>query len=479
VVEQLAASYPDRFAALTMHVNADGFETPWGQNRLDVFYALGSAVPTFMVDGFWNCPVGDYQLCVQQQLATPTDVTIELSGDQVQGDLWTVNARICLEGGGSRPVRLRVAPALEDRPGLPAYTTHLLMQDVLSADVVLPGSGCETVATNVKFDPVSWAQPDDIAVVAWAEAPTAGGPTTVYQAAVMRWPFPAGSQLTSIDVTPESVELAVGETVEFTAVGRDQFGAVFPLADPSWSLGDGVGTGEFDPFTGTTTTFTATGAGARQILCREGGVTGEAVVVISEAPALAAITIDPDSVQVDVDGEVSFTAAGVDQVGDPFPLDDPMWSVSGDGDGTFDPTSGAATTFTATYPGSCVVSCTQGDVVGTAAVEVLGDAPELTTITVSPASAELKVGDELELTAAGVDQYGRAFELTDPSWRLEGSATGSFDPATGAAATTFTATGEGSGQLICADGDVEGVAAITVSPAGLPAPRKATKRVVP
>ena len=50
MVEQLAASHPDRFAAVTMHVNGDGYDTPWGQNRLDVFYSLGSAVPTFMFD---------------------------------------------------------------------------------------------------------------------------------------------------------------------------------------------------------------------------------------------------------------------------------------------------------------------------------------------------------------------------------------------------------------------------------------------
>jgi plastocyanin len=479
VVEQLAASYPDRFAAVTMHVNGDGYDTPWGQNRLDFFYLLGSAVPTFMVDGFWNCPIGDYQLCVQQQLATPTDVTIELSGDQVQGDLWTVNAHVCLEGGGSRPVRVRVAPTLENHPELPTYTTHLLMQDVLSTDVVLPGSGCEMVTTSVKFDPLSWANQSDIVIVAWAEAPATCGPATVYQAAVMRWPFPAGSQLAVIEVTPTEVELAPGESVQLTATGRDQSGAVYPLDDPTWSLGAGNGTGSLDPTSGATTTFTATGAGTRQILCRDGDVVGAAIAVITDAPVLTAITIDPASAEVDVGGQVAFGASGLDQYGEPFPLDEPTWSVSGTGDGSFDPAAGAATTFTATVPGSSIVSCTQGDVVGAASVEILGDSAELAAITVNPASAQLRVGDEVVFTAEGVDQYGRPHELEDPSWRLDGTAAGSFDPASGAATTTFTATGEGSGAVICTSGGIEGAAEVTIGPAGLPAPRKPGRRVTP
>jgi hypothetical protein len=280
-------------------------------------------------------------------------------------------------------------------------------------------------------------------------------------------------------VTPTEISLAVGEFVQFTATGKDQFGEPFSLSNPSWSLGAGNGSGSLDPTTGSTTTFTATAAGTRQILCQDGHVTGTATAVILEAPVLTAITIDPSSVEVEVDGQVSFTAAGVDQYGNAFPLSDPTWSVSGTGDGILDPTTGVVTTFTASLPGSCVISCSWGDVTGTAEVEILGEAPRVDVITVSPATAQLRVGDSVELSATAVDQYGRTIALADPEWRVEGSASGTFDPASGDATTTFTATGEGSGQVICSDSGVDGAADVTVAPPGLPAPRKATRRVAP
>ena len=479
MVEQLANSYPDRLAVVTMHVNGDGYDTAWGQNRLDGFYNQGSAVPTFMVDGAVNCQPGDYQFCVEQELAVSTDVTIELSGTEVTAGTWDVTARVCLEAGGSRPVRVITASTLDNHPALPSYSTNLLMQDAFEANVTLPGGGCQDVTTRITFDALCIANPNDIAVVAWAEQPAASGPTTVYQAGIMHWPFPAGSRLATIEVTPTEIDLGVGESAQLTATGKDQFGEEIELTDPTWSLGGGNGAGSLDPTHGTTTTFTATAPGTRQILCRDGDVTGGAIAVISEAPVLTAITIDPGSVEVDVEGQVSFTAAGVDQYGDTFPLSDPSWTVSGTGDGSFDPATGTTTTFTASSPGSCIVSCTQDDVTGTAAVEVVGEAPRVDVITVSPASAQLRLGASVGFSATAVDQYGRTIALGDPAWRVEGSAAGSFDPASGSATTSFTATGEGSGQVICSDSGVDGAATVTIAPPGLPAPRKATKRVAP
>jgi hypothetical protein len=479
VVEQLAIDYPDRFAPLTMHVNGDGFDLPWGQHRLDVFYGVAGAVPTFMVDALWNCQSGDYRYYVEQQLAQPADMTIALSGNQVSGDKWDITARVCSESGGSRPVRVFTAATLDDHPDLPRYTTNVLMQKVFESDINLPGGGCQDVTNRITFDPVSTANSQNIAIVAWAQQPAASAPTTVYQAAIMRWPFPAGSQLTTIEVSPTDVTLAVGEEVEFTAVGKDQNGEDFPLTNPTWSLGSGAGGGMLDPATGTTTTFTATTPGTRQILCSEGDVTGGALVTITDAPRLASIAIDPASTTVAVDGQVAFTATGADQYGDDYPLTDPTWSIIGDGDGLFDPASGTTTTFTANYPGSATVSCTEGDVTATAGITIEGEAPRLAAIAISGAGGQIRVGDEIELTATGTDQYGRERALSDPAWRVEGDGDGVFDPMTGAAVTSFTATTEGSAQLICSEDGIDGAVAVEITRRALPAPRRIGGRVSP
>ena len=481
MVEQIAEDYPDRFAPLTMHLNGDSWTIPWGQDRSDVFYGLAGLTPTFMVDVLWDCRPSDYRYYVEQQLAVPTDVTLELSGSQVGGDTWDVTARVCFEGSGSRPVRVFIAPTLDHHADLQSYSTNLLMQQVSETDITLSGAGCENVTSRIKFDPVSMANTSNIVIIAWAQMPVTSAPTTVFQAGVMRWPFPAGSQLTTIEVTPTDVTMAVGEQIEFTAVGKDQSGEVVPLENPTWNLGgSGNGGGTFDPGSGSeTTTFTATMPGSRQVFCEEGGVGGAAVVTITETSQLTAIEIDPASVNVIVNGQVSYSATGVDQYGEDFPLTDPVWSISGNGDGIFDPATGATTTFTASYPGKIVVTCSQGDVAGTAALEITGEVPRLATIELTPGSAQLRVGDEIEFTATGGDQYGRAMELAEPAWRIEGDGDGQFDPPAGDVATTFTATAVGSAEIICTDDGVEATATLVIDVRSLPAPRKAHGRVTP
>ena len=481
MVEQIADDYPDRFAPMTMHLNGDPWTTPWGQNRIDVFYGLAGVTPTFMVDALWNCQLSDYRYYVEEQLAIPTDVTLELSGSQVGSDTWDVTARVCLEGGGSRPVRVYTAATLDEHPDLQRYSTNVLMQPATETDITLTGAGCEDVTSRIKFDPVSMANTSNIVIIAWAQMPATSAPTTVFQAGIMRWPFPVGSQLTTIEVSPMDVTMAVGEQIEFTAVGKDQSGAIIPLENPMWSLGgSGNGGGTFDPGGGSdTTTFTATMPGSRQVFCQDGGVSGAALVTITETAHLAAIEIDPASTTVSIDGHVTFSATGTDQYGVDYPLADPTWSISGDGEGSFDPATGVQTTFTATYPGDATISCTEGGVTATAEIEIEGDVPRVVAISISPDSAQLRIEDTLEFTATGTDQYGKAFELIEPTWRIEGDGDGDFDPSDGSATTTFTATGDGSAQIICSEDGVEGAAAVEIAPPGLPAPRKAGRRVAP
>ena len=186
-----------------------------------------------------------------------------------------------------------------------------------------------------------------------------------------------------------------------------------------------------------------------------------------------------DGVSVAVDGEILFSATGMDQYGDDFPLNDQVWSISGDGEGTFDPATWTTTTFTATYPGSATISCVEGDVTAAAAIEIEGETLRVAAISIRPDSAQLRIEDTLEFTATAIDQYGKAIELADPSWLVEGDGSGVFEPMNGAATTTFTATTEGAAQIICSDDGVEGAASIEITARGLPAPRKSGRRVAP
>ena len=125
------------------------------------------------------------------------------------------------------------------------------------------------------------------------------------------------------------------------------------------------------------------------------------------------------------------------------------------------------------------MSCTQDGVTGTADVNITGDDPRLETIAISPASARVRIGDRVDFVATGTDQYGRSWVLQDPAWRAQGDGGGTFDPAGGSTETTFTATVEGTAEVICEEEGIEGTATVEITARVLPPPRKATRRVAP
>lgn len=465
-------------------MNVDDVLTqPWGQDRFSDFYNL-IYTPALILDGEISCASNAYPQTLAQRLGVPTDVTIELSGTQTSGARWDVSAEVCVESGGSnRTMRIQAAATLSRHPDAPAYSRNLLMQEVLSEDISLSGGNCQTVVFDITFDGTSWSNRSDITVIAWAQEPDDSGPAAVYQAGIMNWPFPEPEvpELTSIEISPSTAELAVGETLTYTATGKDQNGQDFELTDPVWwTSGDGEGT--FEPERGSSTpVLTATYPGTANITCTQDGVTGGATLEITgDAPALASITIVPASPDLGVGESRSLTAVGYDQYGDEFPLSTPSWTIEGEGDGTFDPAVGNADTlFTATRPGNAQILCTDGDVIGQTAVTISGDPPELAVITINPASATIDLGGSQAFAATGTDQYGDPWTLSGPSWSIMGDGDGHFDPA-GGTQTTLTTTAAGSCVVTAEEEGVEGTATVEISDQDeLPKPRRLKKRYTP
>jgi hypothetical protein len=84
----------------------------------------------------------------------------------------------------------------------------------------------------------------------------------------------------------------------------------------------------------------------------------------------------------------------------------------------------------------------------------------LASITVSPATAKVRVGSKQTFSASGADQYGNAVSVA-PSWSVSPSSLGTFSPTQGAS-VTFTAASAGSGRVTASSGSVQGTASITV-----------------
>ena len=88
-----------------------------------------------------------------------------------------------------------------------------------------------------------------------------------------------------------------------------------------------------------------------------------------QAAALARITVSPSNPQIKLGSTVTFTATGVDSYGNAVSVA-PTWSVTNPL-GTFSPTSGSRTVFTATAIGTATVAATSGSTTGTTGVTVV------------------------------------------------------------------------------------------------------------
>jgi len=194
--------YPDTFTLVQIH-HGDGYTTSWGNSRW-TFYDAGG-YPTAWFDGVIECP-GAYSTIAQQydwyvgkydqRRAVATDVTIALYGEGVPQDPYQVTAKVAIEAGGTaKDLRIYVAQVLDGWPYAFDYSRMGLKQAAPEVDIHLEPGEWEFIEHEFTFDAQSWNHYEDITIVAWAQEPEGSAPAEVYQAAEMRWPFPAPPSL--------------------------------------------------------------------------------------------------------------------------------------------------------------------------------------------------------------------------------------------------------------------------------------------
>jgi len=187
VVSTLITDYPS-FVVVEYHWN-DAYATAWGNARADFYDAY--ALPWFAYDGLFDAwPIDNYEPALQQRLAVPTDVTLELSGVELTGDTWEFTAEVCVEtGGAGKAMRIYMVQALDKYPASPTYSRNTFRQAATTEDVTVATGACTEVVRTFTFDASSMSQPEDIVVMAWAQEPLPGIPAEVHQAAQLAWPF--------------------------------------------------------------------------------------------------------------------------------------------------------------------------------------------------------------------------------------------------------------------------------------------------
>jgi hypothetical protein len=117
-------------------------------------------------------------------------VTLELSGVELAADTFEFTAEVCVEAGGAgKAMRVYMVQALDKYPTTPTHSRNTFQQAATTEDVTVAAGACVEVVRTFTFGALSMATPEEIRVMAWAQAPLGGIPAEVHQAAQLAWPF--------------------------------------------------------------------------------------------------------------------------------------------------------------------------------------------------------------------------------------------------------------------------------------------------
>src|SRR5439155_1379813 len=259
----------------------------------------------------------------------------------------------------------------------------------------------------------------------------------------------------SIVVSPAAASVTAGQTVQLTATPKDGNGNPLTGRTVTWATSDAAvatvsGNGLVTSGTPGTVTITASSEGKN----------GTAAITVTNVP-VASVAVTPPTASVRVGQTAQLTATPQDGSGSPLAGRVVTWVSSAAGIATVSP-SGLVTGVAA---GTATLTATSEGKSGTAAVTVI--IVPVASVTLSPASASVAVGQTAQLTATPKDANGNPLAGRAVTWATSDGAVATVSAnglVTGVMAGTATITATSEGK--------SGTAALTVTT--LPPPGCAT-----
>lgn len=344
----------------------------------------------------------------------------ELVDDRV--DTLLANARFCWDGN-----KVRVSATNVGRSTIDTLNVSIVVDGVLTPGFVANvetnhNAGFWEPGFNATFNKTGYAAAPERVVLFTPEGVPAYAPIYVCPA------------LNTIVVTPASVSgLDIGQEVEFTAVGYDQFGALYLPEPYQWSTDCGaIQAIDYD-----TVRFTAgTLSGDCVITVTSEDVSEDAPISIdADPPASMIVSFDPTGVPAG--GSATFTTVIRDQYGNVNATSAVTWTTSA---GSIT-TGGVLTAQTTAQMGLSVTATTTHGVSDSATVDVYPATPQ--TALVSPDPEDVTVGTTETFSVVLRDAYNNVNATAPVTWTTNvGSITsgGAFTAQTTPATGTVTAT---------------------------------------
>ncbi len=257
------------------------------------------------------------------------------------------------------------------------------------------------------------------------------------------------ASVASVTVAPSSPSIGVGNTVQLTATLKDSAGNTLSGRPVSWASGSA-------PVASVNSSGLVTGvaAGSATITATSGTVSGSATVTVTTTPApVASVTVTPGTPSIGVGNTVQLTATLKDSAGNTLSGRPVSWASGSASVATVN-SSGLATGVAA---GNATITATSGSVSGSASVTVSAPAP-VATVTVTPGTPSIGVGNTVQLTATLKDSAGNTLTGRPVSW-----ASGSALVASVNSSGLVTGVAAGSSTITAASGSVSGTATVTVT----------------
>src|SRR6266853_896656 len=210
----------------------------------------------------------------------------------------------------------------------------------------------------------------------------------------------------SVVVLPTVASLLLGGTLQFVAVPLDATGTalggrVVTWASSNTSVANVTASGVASGLATGSTTITATSEGKN----------GTATLTVSSVP-VASIAVSPSSAAVPAGQTVQLTATPKDASGNPLVGRTVTWTSSNTSVGTVS----ASGLVTGVVAGSTTITATSEGKSGTSVVTVTAAPLPVASVTVSPASASVFVGQTVQLTATPKDANGNALTGRTITW---------------------------------------------------------------
>ncbi len=262
----------------------------------------------------------------------------------------------------------------------------------------------------------------------------------------------------SVSVSPASASVLLTQTVQLTATTLDSTGAVLTGRTVTWSSNNGAvatvsGSG----------VVTGSAVGTATITATSEGKSGSATITVSTVP-VATVTVAPPSAGLNTGQTVQLSATTRDSAGNVLAGRVVTWGSSAPSVATV--TSGGLVTGVAA--GTATMTATSEGKSGTSAITVTF--VPVSTVTVTPASANLAVGQTVQLTATPKDANGNTLTGRTITWATSNASvatvttSGSVKGVT-AGSATITATSEGQSGSSAISVRIVPVATVAVSPA--------------